>query len=109
MTSQRISLTKGLINHSVQLYTGCIIGLKVNGPCVATDVSHLPVVLQENYMTFNKQSKYEKVIGTQLANCDRQSNCLRPQVLYSGVQLCLCSESSQTQIYVFEIKLSFVL
>ena len=61
MTSQRISLTKGLINHSVQLYTGCIIGLKLNGPCVATDVSHLPVVLQENYMTFNKQSKYDKV------------------------------------------------
>ena len=98
MTSQKISLTKCLINHSVQLYTGCIIGLKVNGPCVATDVRHLPVVLQENYMIFNKQSKYEKVIGTQLTNCDRQSNCLRPQVLFSGFHLCLCSESSQTQI-----------
>jgi hypothetical protein len=98
MTSQIISLTKDSINHSVQLYSSCIIGLKVNGPYVSTDVSHLPVVLQENYMTFNKQSKYEKLIGTQLANCDKQSNCLRPQVLSSGIQHCLCSESSQTQI-----------
>ena len=98
MISQIISLTKYLINNPVQLYSSCIIGHKLNFPCVATDVSHYPVVLQEIYMTFNKQSKYEKVIGTQLTNCDRQSNCLRPQVLFSGFQLCLCSESSQKQL-----------
>jgi hypothetical protein len=60
-------------------------------------------------MTFQKQSKYVNVIETQPANFDRQSNCLSPEVLHSGVQLCLCSECSQTQIKVLETQLASVL